>query len=112
MALSHVGSGQIARLEPLGERLTEAVSTALFKASQLEVVRLVLPGGHSMREHRVQGEITLQCLEGALDLSVHGHTQRMRAGDLMYVAAGAPHALHAVQDCSMLLTICLLPSTK
>ena len=110
MALPHVASGQIARLEPLGERLTEAVSTALFKAAQLEVVRLVLPSGQGMREHRVQGEITLQCLEGALDLTVHGNTRRMRPGDLMYVAAGEPHALHAVQDCSVLLTICLLPT--
>ncbi|MBS0508720.1 MAG: cupin domain-containing protein [Proteobacteria bacterium] len=110
MALPHAASGQLTRLQPLGDKLTAAVSSAIFKAAQLEVVRLVLPSGHTMREHRVQGEITLQCIEGTLDLTVHGQTQRMRPGDLMYVAAGEPHALHAVQDCSLLLTICLLPA--
>ncbi|MDE2415005.1 MAG: cupin domain-containing protein [Comamonadaceae bacterium] len=109
MALPHAASGQITHLEPLGERLTETVSTALFKAAQLEVVRLVMPRGHTMREHLVQGEITLQCLEGAFDLTVDGRTQRLQAGDLVYLAAARPHALHAVQDCSLLLTICLLP---
>ena len=49
MALPHATSGQVTRLEPLGERLTDTVSTALFKAAQLEVVRLVLPRGHTMR---------------------------------------------------------------
>jgi len=110
MALPHATSGQVTRLEPLGERLTDTVSTALFKAEQLEVVRLVLPRGHTMREHRVQGEITLHCLEGAIDLTIDGSTQAMHAGDLVYLAAGRPHALHAVQDASLLLTICLLPS--
>jgi len=109
MALPHATSGQVTRLEPLGERLTDTVSTALFKAEQLEVVRLVLPRGHTMREHRVQGEITLHCLEGAIDLTIDGSTQAMHAGDLVYLAAGQPHALHAVQDASLLLTICLLP---
>ena len=109
MALPHATSGQVTRLEPLGERLTESVSTALFKAAQLEVVRLVLPRGHTMRDHRVQGEITLHCLEGAIDLTVDGRTQPMHAGDLVYLAAGQPHALHALQDSSLLLTLCLLP---
>src|SRR5690606_31313252 len=90
MALPHAASGQVVRLQPPGERLTAAVSTAVFKATQLEVVRLVLPSGHTMREHRVQGEITQQCLEGVLDLTVHGNTHRMHAGDLMYVAADQP----------------------
>ena len=109
MALPHASPGQIVRLDPLGERLTESVSTALFKAAQLEVARLVLPRGHTMRDHRVQGEITLHCLEGAIDLTVDGRTQRMHAGDLVYLAAGQPHALHALQDSSLLLTLCLLP---
>ena len=109
MALPHASPGQIVRLDPLGERLTESVSTALFKAAQLEVARLVLPRGHTMRDHRVQGEITLHCLEGAIDLTVDGRTQPMHAGDLVYLAAGQPHALHALQDSSLLLTLCLLP---
>mgnify|MGYP001171433580 CR=1 FL=1 len=110
MALPHAASGQITRLEPLGERLTGTISTALFKAAQLEVVRLVLPRGQSMREHRVQGEITLQCIEGVIDLTVDGRTKPMQPGDLVYLARGQPHALHAVQDASLLLTICLLPA--
>ena len=109
MAQPHLQSGQIAHLAPLGAQLSQHVSTALFKASQLEVVRLVLPRGQSLREHRVPGEITLQCLEGEVRLQTDTGTELLRAGDLVHMDGNAPHGLQAVHDSSLLLTICLAP---
>ena len=111
MALPHLTSGQITRLEPLGAQLTTRTSHALFKSDQLEVVRLVLPAGEEMREHRVAGEITLQCLEGAIALTAEGRTQTMVAGDLVYLDGHAPHALRALEDASLLLTLSLTGSS-
>ncbi|QNP60858.1 cupin domain-containing protein [Paenacidovorax monticola] len=108
MAQPHTPSGQLIRLEPLGERLAASTTTALFKAAQLEAVRVVLPRGQALRQHHVPGEITLQCIEGVVDLTAGGAPQRMHAGDFVHLAAQQPHALVAVEDASLLLTICLV----
>lgn len=105
MALPHATSGQLIDVRPLGTRITEAFSYALFKTEELELIRLVLPRGKGMPEHTVPGAITIQCLEGSIELSAYQTTQTVRAGELVYLAGGEPHALHATEDASVLLTI-------
>jgi quercetin dioxygenase-like cupin family protein len=107
MALPHATSGQLIDVRPLGERMTECVSHALFKSRQLELIRLVLPRGKGMPEHAVPGAITIQCMDGAVELHAHQTTQTIHAGELVYLAGGEPHALHAREDSSVLLTIVL-----
>lgn len=108
MAQPHAESGQIVSILPLGDALPGAVSTALLKAGQLEVMRIVLPVGKSMREHQVAGEATLQCIEGVVEFVIEGRTQHLRAGDFVHIAPRAVHALTAVQPASLLLTVCLM----
>lgn len=105
MALPHATSGQLIDILPLGQRIEETHSNALFKTSQLELMRLVLPRGKGMPEHKVPGAVTVQCIEGAIEFCAHGKTQTMRAGQLVYLAGGEPHSLHALEDASILLTI-------
>lgn len=110
MALPHAKSGEIIDVRPLGSRLAAAVSNAYFKTPQLELMRLVIPSGKTMPEHTVPGPITIQCMEGTIELLAHQTTQTMHAGDLIYLAGGEPHALHAPQeDASVLVTVVLLP---
>ncbi len=110
MSQPHALSGQVLSVAPFGAALAVARSTALIKATQLEVVRLVLPAGQVLREHRVGGEITVQCLEGEVELELPGATRTLGAGDWLHLAARAPHALRALSDASLLVTICLLPA--
>ena len=107
MAIEHAASGQLIDIQPLASRLAESRTTALFKTDELEVMRLVLPGGKSMPLHSVKGEITVQCLEGEVEFSAAGHTQRMRAGQLLWLTGGVEHGLTALQDASLLVTIVL-----
>lgn len=107
MALPHATSGQLIDVRPLGPRMTECVSHALFKTHQLELIRLVLPGGKGMPEHAVPGAVTMQCMDGAVELRAHQTTQTIQAGELVYLAGGEPHALYALEDSSILLTIVL-----
>jgi quercetin dioxygenase-like cupin family protein len=107
MALPHARSGQLIDVRPFGAKMTETISHALFKAEQLELIRLVLPRGKGMPEHAVPGAVTIQCLEGKIELHAHQKTQTLQAGELVYLAGGEPHALHAVEDASVLLTILL-----
>lgn len=107
MAARHAASGELLDIRPLGERVKDTVSTTLVRAEHLEVFRLVLPAGKSAHEHRAAGTITIQCLEGVVELDAHGRTQTMRAGTLVYLADAEPHAVHALEDASLLVTMLL-----
>lgn len=107
MAQAHGKPGEVVDVRPLGEALGHHVTTALFKSHQLEVVRLVLPRGRGLPQHRVQGEITVQCIEGLIDFSCGPDHQQLQPGPLIHLAAGETHALHALEDSSALLTIVL-----
>ena len=92
-------------VRPLGEGLKQSITTTLIKTDRLEVIRLVLPAGKAIAEHRAPGEITVQCLEGAIGFRAHGRSQVLRAGQLVYLDSGEPHSVEAVEDASFLLTI-------
>ena len=109
MAQTHALSGQTIDLRAPAGMPGDAVSTALLKSAQLELIRLVLPRGKALREHQVPGEITVQCLEGQIEFSAAGASQRLGPGQLVHLAGGQPHALLALVDAVALLTICLLP---
>lgn len=108
MALPHASSGQLVDVRPLGSQLTSAPSRAILKTSGLELMRMVLPAGKTVPEHRVAGECTIQCLEGLVQLTSHGNTLLMRAGDLVYFEGGVIHALHAQENSSLLVTILMM----
>jgi len=108
MAQEHVPSGQIASVRPLGADLGSARTTALLKAEQLEVIRIVLLAGSEFREHRAPGEITVQCLEGCIEFSSPQGLHTMTAGAFIHLRRNEPHALKAKVDSSALLTICLV----
>ena len=108
MALPHALSGEVVDVQPYGTHIEAAQSVALFKAGQLEVMRLVLQVGQRMPSHHVVGEITLHCLEGSVQVEVGGEHHCLPAGHLMYVAGSVPHALEAPQQASsVLVTIAL-----
>lgn len=107
MALPHATSGTIIDVRPLGEKCATFSSIALVKTAQLEVIRMTMPHGKAMPEHKVPGDITVQCIEGAIAVSAHGKTQQLHAGELTFVAGGEPHALQAIEDASVLITILL-----
>jgi quercetin dioxygenase-like cupin family protein len=108
VAIPHARSGEVVSVRPLGKRIADARTETLVKTGALEVIRLVAPAGKEFAKHEVPGEITLQCLEGVLELTVGATKRQLTSGDLAYVEGSAPHAVHAVEDASILLTI-LLP---
>ena len=107
MAIPHAKSGDLIDIGPLGPSLAATATRVLVKSPTLEVIRLVVPAGKDVPEHTAPGDITVQCLEGAVDCTAEGRTQRLVPGQLLYLAAGAPHALRGVENASVLLTILL-----
>lgn len=107
MALPHARPGQVVDVQPFGARLTQEKTVALFKAADLEVMRLVLVAGSSLPPHRVPGEITVQCLEGSIDITVEGCSHVLQAGQLLYLSGGVLHGVTALLDSSALVTVAL-----
>lgn len=107
MALPHASPGQVINVRPLGANLANEKSTTLLKTQRLEAIRVVMHAGKQIDSHQAPGEITVQCLEGAVDFTALGKTQTLRAGDLVYLPAQEPHSVKCVEDASFLLTILL-----
>jgi quercetin dioxygenase-like cupin family protein len=107
MAIHHATSGEIIDVRPLGPALAKSVTSTLVKTAALEVIRLVVLAGKDIPEHKAPGDLTVQCLEGAVEFTADGQTQRLRAGEMLYLAAGVAHSLRGAQDASVLLTISL-----
>jgi quercetin dioxygenase-like cupin family protein len=105
MAQIHTQSGQVVSVLPLGDQLHNARTTAILKAEQLEIVRVVLLAGNEMKEHKAPGEITVQCIEGRMELRTPGASRILEPGDLIHLLSQEPHALRAITDTSALVTM-------
>jgi quercetin dioxygenase-like cupin family protein len=105
MATPHAASGDLIDIHPFGDALPHAKSTTLVRSDHLEVMRLVLPAGKRLPQHQVPSVITVQCIEGAVELEVHGRSRLMRAGNMLFLAPGEPHSLEALEDSSILVSM-------
>lgn len=107
MSIRHSTPGEIIDIRPLGTSLRSVVSSTLIREPHLEVFRFVLPAGKSTPEHAAAGAMTLQCLEGLVELDIQGNKQTMQPGSLVYLKDAEPHAVTALEDASLLVTILL-----
>ena len=107
MAIPHALSGQVIELAPSFASAADLNTHALFKTDAIEVIRLVLAAGKSLPPHTVVGDITIQCLQGKIDISFDGTRQVLSEGQLLYLAGGVEHAVRAHEDSLALVTIVL-----
>lgn len=103
MALHHAEPGEKVRLQSFAST-SDARTFALVKTDAFEVVQLVLRAGETIARHSVAGYATVQCLEGSIFLET---TEQMRlsAGDWLYLDRAEAHAVSALEDSSLLVTI-------
>jgi quercetin dioxygenase-like cupin family protein len=102
MAIRHSRSGEPVRLGSIGDAATRTV--ALARTPAFEAVHLVVRAGDSIASHRVAGAMTLYCIAGHVRFE-GGSPPELGTGDWLYLDPGTPHALEAVTDTSLLLTI-------
>jgi quercetin dioxygenase-like cupin family protein len=108
MAIPHAKPDEVVDVRPLGSALASAQTKTLVRAEQVEVIRLVVPAGKVIEEHKAKGEIVVHCLEGRVAFTAFGKTQNLEAGKLLYLPTGEPHTVKGIEDASLLLTV-LLP---
>lgn len=107
MALIHAQPLDIINVQPLGGKLHEFKTHSLLKTPTLQLMRLVMNAGHTVPEHAVPGEITIHCLEGKALVKTPGLERTLAAGQLMALPGNERHALAAITDTSLLVTILL-----
>lgn len=105
MSLPHAKSGDVIDVRPLNEKLSDAISTAIIRTDHLELIRTVLHAGRSVPEHMVDGEITIQCIEGELAVHVQTNSRILNAGEMILIQSDTPYSLTAQTNCSALMTI-------
>ena len=102
MAIAHAVSGDVVDLRAPS---TPDRTVALFKAPDLEAMRLVLPAGKEMPNHSVPGSVTVQCLRGRIELRLPDRVTQLEAGQFAYLGGGMPHNLRALEDSDVLVTL-------
>ena len=107
MAIPHAKPGEVVSVRPLGLELVSAQTQTLVRAEQVEVVRLIVPTGKEIREHKAKGEIVVHCLEGRVAFTALGKTLLLEAGTLLYLPMGELHTVKGIENASLLLTIVL-----
>ncbi|MET1077057.1 MAG: cupin domain-containing protein [Pseudomonas sp.] len=80
-------------------------SQAIVSTAELEVMRLCLPAGKHIPAHAVAGAITLICLQGEIEVQAQGAWQPMGPNDHLYLAGHVEHALRALTDAVVLVTV-------
>ncbi|MGC3963157.1 MAG: cupin domain-containing protein [Rhodocyclaceae bacterium] len=110
MAIPHAKSGDVVAIGiPLasGASLEGLVSETLIRDEHIEVFRFVLQPGTRMQEHRASGSLTIQCLQGEIELTAHGTTRALKPGDLVHLRNAEAHAVASDQLTVLLLTLFL-----
>jgi len=107
MALQHADPLDVIDVQPLGSGLHDAVTTSLLKTPALQLMRLVLAAGERLPQHRVAGAITVHCLEGVSIITTPSRSCRLQAGQLVMLDGNEPHAVEALTDSSLLVTVLL-----
>lgn len=106
MSIQHAKPGEVVLL-PLGSALSSSKTATLVKTADLELIRLVVPAGKEIPTHQAPGEMTVQCLEGKAAFTAQGKTQELTPGQLLYLAAGEPHAVKGIENSALLVTLLL-----
>ena len=112
MALPHAQPLDVIDLRPLDAGLRGAVTSSLLKTPALQLMRLVLRAGHGLPQHSVPGAITIQCLEGEAAVTTPSRTCDLLAGQLVMLTGSEPHAVNAITDASLLVTVLLNTSSS
>ncbi len=104
MALPHAHPDDVVDLLPTGSAASP-VSVSLLRTAHLQLMRLVLPAGHLMPGHSVPGELTIQCLQGRVEIGTPQGPRPLSAGQLVALAGGEPHDVRAAEAAVLLVTL-------
>ena len=81
------------------------VSRTLLRSPNGRVVLFGFAEGQELTEHTSTQQALIEILSGECEFSLGGKPHALKAGDLIYMPPGLPHAVKATKQFSMLLTL-------
>ena len=81
------------------------VSRTIVKNSAGTVTAFAFDADQALSEHTAAFDALVQVLEGDVDVVVGGTAHRLTEGDAILMPANVPHAVNAVRQFKMLLTM-------
>lgn len=83
----------------------EIVSKALVQRRDMSLTLFGFSAGESISTHSSKGDAMVVVLEGEGELTVGGIPKRAKAGEMIIMPATIPHAVKAITDFKMMLTV-------
>jgi quercetin dioxygenase-like cupin family protein len=93
------------RREDSWQRETGRSSKTLAKYPDFRIVLILMKSGTRMRQHRAEGRVSIQQLEGQVCVHLADRTVNMSAGHLLVLDCGVLHDVEALEESAFLLTI-------
>ena len=87
-------------------------SKTLAKYPDLHIVLILMRPDTRMREHHVDGRLSIQILQGRVRVYLPNDTVEIHAGDLLALEYGTLHHVEAVEESAFLITISWPGGTK
>lgn len=81
------------------------VSRVVMKSSGGTVTLFAFAAGQELSEHTAPFDALVHLVTGRLELVIGGRPVEVAAGEIALMPARVPHALRAVEDSTMLLTM-------
>jgi quercetin dioxygenase-like cupin family protein len=81
------------------------VSKVIMKSGRGNVTLFAFSIGEELSEHTAPFDALVQCLEGEVEIALNGDLNILNEGDFIIIPADTPHAVKAITDFKMLLTI-------
>lgn len=81
--------------------------TGLIHRGPLRLVLFAFEGGGRLPEHHAPGHVVLHCLRGELVVELVNVRHRLGRGEVLVLDPGVVHAIEALVESEMLLTVCL-----
>ncbi len=88
------------------------VSRALIHRDTGSATLFAFDKGESLSEHSAPFDALVHVLDGEAEISVGGVSHRVKAGQMILMPSGVPHALKAVERFKMTLFLARAPGPK
>ena len=93
MAIPHAQPGELIDVRPLADTMASSKTRTLIKTPHVEVIRIILPAGKVIADHKAPREITVQCIEGRIVFKTMGKEKPGRGARIPSILS-VPHAFH------------------
>lgn len=81
------------------------VSREIFKNTSGTVTLFAFAEGQGLSEHKTPYDALVYIVDGEAEITVSGIVYTVKKGELLHMPASEPHALRAVKQFKMLLTM-------